>query len=349
MNNTGLGVRLVMPTSNSKKKAKRKARTPIHDLTPFTLRHPKEEEDEDDGGVKEEQSEKEKTTLERVARKVINGVIDYMDPTHYLTSISDASKSGHTHAFMITAAGSETGMESVQCDQLMRLDSTCEQLVEAIKNNRYTQLLLQEFQAGNIRDSDKEFKFISRTNGEFSQLWIQDWATSAKQHLSTCDDAFMRSAVMTAHQNNNRETTELMSLWQATDASTELFVIKFDVQISVKATEFRKQVYRDREIMNNYLRKKFNRTLALMRQETTAANEDRHPGYNGQETYKRVCEVHNLVVNARVNNVPYRDGEIMDLLNDIISADNSKRQATSHVNIDDYVDYVSYRGDQSDL
>ena len=90
-----------MPTSNSKKKAKRKARTPIHDLTPFTLRHPKEEEDEDDGGVKEEQSEKEKTTLERVARKVINGVIDYMDPTHYLTSISDASKSGHTHAFML--------------------------------------------------------------------------------------------------------------------------------------------------------------------------------------------------------------------------------------------------------
>ena len=32
--------------------------------------------------------------------------------------------------------------------------------------------------------------------------------------------------------------------------------------------------------MKNYLRKKFNRTLPLMRQETTAANEDRHPGYN---------------------------------------------------------------------
>ena len=148
---------------------------------------------------------------------------------------------------------------------------------------------------------------------------------------------------MTAHQNNNRETTELMSLWQATDASTELYLMKFNTQIGVKAGEFRKQVYRDREIMNNYLRKKFNRTLSLMRQETTAANQDGHPGYNGQETYKRVCEVHNLVVNARVDHVPYQDGEIMDLLNDIISADNSKRQATSHVNIDDYGDYVSFK------
>ena len=51
------------------------ARTPIPDLTPFTLRQPKEEGDEEDGGIKEEQSEKEKGTLERVARRVINGVI----------------------------------------------------------------------------------------------------------------------------------------------------------------------------------------------------------------------------------------------------------------------------------
>ena len=90
-----------------------------------------------------------------------------------------------------------------------------------------TELLLEDFKAGNISSSDKEFKFISRTNGEFRQEWIQDWAASAKQHLNTCDDAFTRSAVMTTHQNNNRETTELMSLWQATDASTELYLMKF--------------------------------------------------------------------------------------------------------------------------
>ena len=64
-----------MRTSNSKKKAKRKARTPTTDLTPFTLRQPKEDGDEEDDGIKEEQSEKEKGTLERVARRVINGVI----------------------------------------------------------------------------------------------------------------------------------------------------------------------------------------------------------------------------------------------------------------------------------
>ena len=57
MNNTGLGVRSVMRTSNSKKKAKRKARTPTTDLTPFTLRQSKEEGGEEDDGIKEEQSD----------------------------------------------------------------------------------------------------------------------------------------------------------------------------------------------------------------------------------------------------------------------------------------------------
>ena len=82
-----------------------------------------------------------------------------------------------------------------------------------------------------------------------------------------------------------------------------------------------------------------------MRHETTTANEDDHPGYSGQETYKRVCQVHELIVKARVNHVPYREGEIMDLLNDIISADNSKRQATAHINMDDYNDYVTFKDD----
>ena len=86
---------------------------------------------------------------------------------------------------MITAAGGETGIASVQCDQLMRLDSTCEQLVEAIKNNSYTELLLEDFKAGNISSSDKESKYISRANGDLSQVWIQEWAATAKQHLNT--------------------------------------------------------------------------------------------------------------------------------------------------------------------
>ena len=90
-----------MPTSNSKKNARRKARTQPTDQTPFSIRKPIEEGDApDDGG---EQSEKEKVALKSVARKVIQGIIDYMDPTHYLTSITEASKSGRTHAFMITA------------------------------------------------------------------------------------------------------------------------------------------------------------------------------------------------------------------------------------------------------
>ena len=332
-----------MPTSNSKKNARRKARTQPTDQTPFSIRKPTEEGDApDDGG---EQSEKEKVALKSVARKVIQGIIDYMDPAHYLTSITEASKSGRTHAFMITAAGSEPGLWSVQCDQLMRLDSTCEQLVQAIMNNTYTQLLVEEYKVKHIGSGDKEYKFISRVDGDRWESWVQDWATLAKQHLNTCDDAFTRSAVMTAHQINTRETMELMSLWQGIDASTELYTLEYGTQVSCKAVEFRKQIYHDREIMNNYHRKKFNRTLSVMRQETTAANEDDHPGYSGQETYKRVCQVHELIVKARVNHVPYREGEIMDLLNDIISADNSKRQATAHINMDDYNDYVTFKDD----
>ena len=48
-----------------------------------------------------------------------------------------------------------------------------------------------------------------------------------------------------------------MSLWQGIDASTELFTLEYGTQVSCKATEFRKQIYHDREIMNNYHRKKF--------------------------------------------------------------------------------------------
>ena len=107
---------------------------------------------------------------------------------------------------------------------------------------------------------------------------------------------------------------------------------------SVKAVEFRKQIFRDREATVAITRKAFQRKLTEFKRETNQANESGHHGYDGFETYRRVHQVNKLVLDARNMQLDYDEEELMELLNDIIAADNTRRQATAHIDIGDYRD-----------
>ena len=217
------------------------------------------------------------------------------------------------------------------------MDCTVEQIVAAIRENRYFRLLLEEDDAELLRN---ESLFIRRINGPRGDAWLSDIAGAVKSHIADCDDAWARGAVTEAYNRNASNVRDVYGLWMTYEKSDECMerAPNSTFLYSTKAVDFRTQIFKDRDATHALTRKAFLRKLTEFKHETATANETGHPGYDGCETARRVYQVYRLVLEARNMQIDYDEEELLELLNDIIAADNSRRQATSHLDIENFRD-----------
>ena len=96
--------------------------------------------------------------LVMLASLIVDGAIADGNPLANLTSVSDAERLGRTH-FNQFLTGSAESVSSVQLGLRVRMDCSVEQIVNAIREDPYIRLLLEEDDAKLLRN---EALFIGR-------------------------------------------------------------------------------------------------------------------------------------------------------------------------------------------
>ena len=96
-----------------------------------------------------------------LASSIVDGVINDGNPLANLSSVSDAERQGRTH-FNQFLTGSAESVSSVQLSLRVRMDCSVEQIVNAIREDQYIRLLLEEDDAKLLRN---ESLFIGQING----------------------------------------------------------------------------------------------------------------------------------------------------------------------------------------